>query len=339
MTPERGSSMALVDPFGRTITYLRVSVTDRCNLRCVYCTPSESVEYAEREHLLTYEEILRVLRVVAREGVRKVRFTGGEPLVRRDVVEQLVIPAIEIPGVTETYISTNALLLERHADRLRETGLKGFNISLDSMHPETFRTLARREGLDDVMRAIHRVLDLKFPSVKLNAVVMRGINDSEIADFARLTLEHSVAMRFIEYMPIGTHEQWGRERVMPSAEVRARIEDIYGPLDRLEQDSATAGPARYWGIPGAPGKLGFISAVTEEFCAGCNRMRLTSDGKLRGCLISNGEVDLRSAFRAGATDDDIHELVLEAVRNKPEQHHINDGQYQAPTYSMMQLGG
>lgn len=331
--------MPLIDPFGRTITYLRVSVTDRCNFRCVYCTPSEMVEYAEREHLLTYEEILRFLRVAAPEGIRKVRITGGEPLVRRDVVEELIVPAIEIDGVKEVYLSTNALLLERYARRLRETGLKGFNISLDTMREETFKLLARRDGLDEVRRAIDLVLDLGFPSVKLNMVVMKGINDDEIVEFARLTTKHNLAMRFIEYMPIGTHEQWGRDRVMPSAEVRMKIEEAFGPLDREDENNPTAGPARYWRIAGAPGKIGCISAVTEEFCAGCNRIRLTSDGKLRGCLISNGEVDLRGAFRAGATDDDIYELLMTCIRNKPEQHHINDGQYVAPSYSMMQLGG
>ncbi len=331
--------MPLVDPFGRTITYLRVSVTDRCNLRCLYCTPSEEVEYAEKEKLLTYEEILRLLRIVGREGVRKVRITGGEPLVRKDVADHLIIPAMEIPGIKEVYVSTNAMLLERHARRLRMTGLKGFNISLDTMKPDTFRQLARRDGLEDVLRALDLVLALQFPSVKLNMVVMKGINDGEIVDFAGLTLENDLAARFIEYMPIGTHDQWGRERVFPSAQIRATLEREWGPLERIENDSPTAGPARYWRIRGARGKIGCISAVTEEFCAGCNRMRLTSDGKLRGCLISNGEVDLRSAFRAGATDDDLHELVLTAVRNKPEQHHINDGLYAAPTYSMMQLGG
>jgi len=331
--------MPLIDPFGRQITYLRVSVTDRCNLRCVYCTPSEIVEFAERAKLLSYEEILRLLKIMAPEGVRKVRITGGEPLVRRDVVEQLAIPAMQIPGIEEVYISTNATLLERYAVQLRETGLRGFNISLDSMNPETFKLLSRRDGLDEILRAIQLVLDLKFPSVKLNMVVMKDINDHEVVDFARLTQKHDLAMRFIEYMPIGNVEQWGRHRVVPSADIRARIERELGPLERIENDSATAGPARYWRLPDAPGKIGCISAVTEEFCAGCNRMRLTSDGKLRGCLISNGEVDLRSAFRAGASDEDIHELVLTALRNKPEQHHINDGQYATPTYSMMQLGG
>ncbi|MBI3737252.1 GTP 3',8-cyclase MoaA [Candidatus Sumerlaeota bacterium] len=331
--------MALIDPFGRAITYLRVSVTDRCNLRCVYCTPSEEVEYAEREKLLSYEEILRLLRIMAGEGVRKVRITGGEPLVRRDLVEQLVVPAMGVSGVEEVYISTNATLLERHLRKLRQTGLKGFNISLDTMRPETFRRMARRDGLEEIMRAIELTLSLGFPSLKLNAVIMKGINEDEIGDFARLTLKNDLAMRFIEYMPIGTHELWGRERVIPSAEIRGMIEKEFGPLEKVETRSATAGPARYWKIPGARGMIGCISAVTEEFCAGCNRMRLTSDGKLRGCLISNGEVDLRAAFREGASDMDIHELVLTALRNKPEQHHINDGLYQAPSYSMMQLGG
>lgn len=331
--------MPLIDLFGRTITYLRISVTDRCNLRCVYCTPSEEVEYSERAQLLSYEEILRTIRVAAREGVRKIRITGGEPLVRRDVVEKLIIPAIAVDGIREVYLSTNALLLERYARQLRETGLRGFNISLDTRDPATFRVLARRDGLEEVLRGIDLVLSLGFPSVKLNMVVMKGLNDGEIADFARMTLERDVAVRFIEYMPVGTHELWGRERVIPSADIRARIEREVGPLEREESETATAGPARYWRLPGAPGKIGCISAVTEEFCQGCNRIRLTSDGKLRGCLISNGEVDLREAFRAGATDAEIRELLLTCIRNKPEQHHINDGQYAAPSYSMMQLGG
>ena len=186
--------MPLIDPFGRAITYLRVSVTDRCNLRCVYCTPSEEVEYAEKERLLTYEEILRVIKTVAARGVTKIRITGGEPLVRRMVVEELLEPAIATPGINEVYLSTNALLLERYARRLRETGLKGFNMSLDTMRPETFRKMARREGLEEVLRAIRLVIELGFPSVKLNMVVMKGVNDGEILDFARLAIEHPIAM-------------------------------------------------------------------------------------------------------------------------------------------------
>lgn len=331
--------MPLIDPFGRAITYLRVSVTDRCNLRCVYCAPSEEVEYVERSRLLSYEEILRLIRAVAREGVRKIRITGGEPLVRRGVIEQLLVPAISVPGVEEVHLSTNALLLERHAERLRETGLAGFNISLDTMREATFRLLARREGLDGVLSAIRKVLALGFPKVKLNMVVMKGINDDEILDFARLTLNERLSVRFIEYMPIGAVEQWGRDRVMPSAEIRRRIEEGLGELTPSDPPSPTAGPARYWRLPGAAGEIGCISAVTEEFCAGCNRIRLTSDGKLRGCLISNGEVDLREPFRRGASDEEVRELVLTAIRNKPERHHINDGLYALPTYGMMQLGG
>jgi len=329
--------MPLVDPFGRTITYLRVSVTDRCNLRCEYCMPPD-VEFMERSHLLTYEEIVRFLRVAVPEGIRKVRLTGGEPLARRNLVG-LVGQLAAIPGLKELALSTNGVLLAPHARELQQAGLQRINISLDSLQPERFAKITRFDRWHQVMQGIEAALAAGLDPVKVNVVVMKGVNDDEIGDFARWAKREPVHVRFIEYMPIGTFDAWERSRVMTRAEVMSQLTAAVD-LVPLESDWATAGPADEFRILGGRGTVGFITAVTNEFCQRCNRIRLTSDGKLRGCLLSNGEVDLREPLRSGIGDEELRGLLLQCLRQKPEKHYINDEQQlERPTYAMHQLGG
>lgn len=329
----------LTDPFGRLITYLRVSVTDRCNLRCEYCMPSESPEWLERQGLLTYEEIGRLLDVAASHGVRKVRITGGEPLVRRDLVE-LVARLASIPGIADLAMTTNATLLERHAHALREAGLKRLNISLDSLHAERFNEITKSNSFEEVWAGLMAAIDAGFAPVKLNVVVIRGFNDDELVDFARLTARFPVIVRFIEYMPIGgDRDHWSRDRVVPSAEIRERIGAALGLEPDVDADQAP-GPERRFVVQATGGKVGFITPVSDEFCAACNRMRLTADGKIRGCLMRDGEVDFRAALRAGCSDNDISRLLQLAVDRKPEKHLINSPDFEFSSfYTMNRLGG
>lgn len=339
----------LIDPFGRPITYIRVSVTDRCNLRCRYCMPSERPEWLERGHVLSFEEIERLMRVAAQEGVRKVRLTGGEPLVRRDLPE-LVARLSRLPGLETVAMTTNATLLARHARELKEAGLTRLNVSLDSLRRDRFRAITRSDQFDEVWQGIRQALVAGFQPLKINVVVIRGFNDDEVADFALLTRDYPFHVRFIEYMPIGGDiRDWSREKVVPCGEIRARIaervelEEEGGEGNRGEGGTvpggADAGPERLWRVKGG-GRLGFISPVSDEFCARCNRVRLTSDGMLRGCLMRDGEVDFRAALRGGASDDEIRQLLHHAIGRKPEKHLINSPEFRhAEFYTMNRLGG
>lgn len=342
-------SPRLIDPFGRAITYVRISVTDRCNLRCRYCMPSESPEWLERDHVLSFEEIERFMRVAVAEGVRKVRLTGGEPLVRRDL-PKLVERLSAIEGLETIAITTNATLLAKHAQELRDAGLTRLNVSLDSLKRERFREITRADQFDQVWAGIQKALEVGFEPLKMNVVVIRGFNDDEVADFALLTREFPFHVRFIEYMPIGGDTRdWSREKVVSCAEIRERIAqrlDIETeeqantrPEGLLERGHTDAGPERIWRVKGG-GKLGFISPVSDDFCARCNRVRLTSDGMLRGCLMRDGEVDFRAVFRSGATDEDVRRLLHGAIGRKPEKHLINSPEFEhSQFYTMNRLGG
>lgn len=329
----------LVDTFGRGIYYVRISVTDRCNLRCRYCMPSSAPEWLERDNILSFEEIERFVRVAADEGIRKIRLTGGEPLVRRDL-PKLVERIAAIDGIRELTMTTNATLLEKHAAELKSAGLTRLNISLDSLHRDRFAHITKFDMFDQVWAGIMRALEVGFVPLKLNVVVIRGFNDDEVAEFARLTRDHPFQVRFIEYMPIGGDAgDWKREKVFSCAEMRERIEQEE-PLTLVEGSRVDAGPERVYTLPGAMGTVGFISPVSDEFCARCNRIRLTSDGKVRGCLMRDGEVDFREAFRAGAGDEEIRELLYEVMRRKPEKHLINSPDFVHSTfYTMNKLGG
>jgi len=312
-----------VDGYHRPIQYLRVSVTDRCNFRCVYCMPSEGIPVRPHRDILTYEEITQIVRVAAEHGIRRIRLTGGEPLIRRDLVD-LVRPLAVIPGIEEISLTTNAFKLEEMAFPLAEAGLKRVNISLDTLDEEKFRRITRGGSIERVWRGIQAAEDAGLTPIKVNAVVIRGVNDQELADLARLSEAHPWQMRFIELMPIDNQQDWGPglppagDRLVPVQEIRQKLQS----LDLIEETAPFGnGPARIYRIPGARGTIGFISPVGEHFCAHCNRLRLTADGNLRPCLLHNFEVPVRDAIRAG---EDPLPYLWEAVRRKPEGHSLNN---------------
>ncbi len=310
----------LFDSFQRPLNYLRISVTDRCNLRCIYCMPSEGVPLMSHEDILSYEEICIVAQAAAELGIVKVRLTGGEPLVRARVTNLLAMLAC-IEGIDDISLTTNGVLLQRYADELKSAGLHRVNVSLDSLRSDRFHRITRVGDLDDVLRGIEAARQAGLDPVKTNTVVMRGTNDDEVLDFARLTIEGEWHVRFIEYMPFSNDEK-ADHLLVPVSEIKQRIET----LGELEPSlSSGGGPARYFRFPGARGTIGFISPVSEHFCRACNRLRLTADGKLRPCLFSDEEIDLREPLRQGATADDIKRLIQEAASRKPEGHKLRAG--------------
>jgi len=323
------------DTYFRSIDYLRISITDRCNLRCVYCMPEEGVTPCSHDDVLRYEEIERVARAAAALGVRKIRLTGGEPLVRLGVVE-LVRALARIPGIEDLAMTTNAMLLRRYAAPLAEAGLRRVNVSLDTLRPERFRAITRWGDLDTALDGIAAAFEAGLEPVKINTVVMRGQNDDEVVALARKTLEARWHVRYIEWMPVGDAARDWRARVVTTAEIRAQIEAELGPL--VPAKVGGAGPARTFKLPDALGTLGFISAVSEHFCASCNRLRLTADGKLRPCLLAADEIDLRAPLRQGASQADIQALLQEAIHAKPRGHHLADCA-QVRDRAMAQIGG
>jgi len=327
--------MPYLDAFNRSISYLRISVTDRCNLRCVYCMPEEGVPQRSHSEILRYEEILLVVRAAASLGISKVRLTGGEPLVRLGLVD-LVRELAAIPGVDDLAMTTNGTLLTRYADELAAAGLQRVNISLDTLRPERFTQITRRGQLADVLAGIEAAKTAGLTPVKINTVVVRGLNDDELLDFARLTQNDEWHVRFIELMPIGANVGWAKDGYLPVAEMQSRIETTLGVLEPVKLRGS--GPARYYRLPGGKGTVGFISPVSEHFCYQCNRLRLTADGRLRPCLLSDYEIDLRTPLRAGAGEKEIVQLLTAAIGNKPEGHHLAAGK--APRgRTMSEIGG
>ncbi|MCX2727684.1 GTP 3',8-cyclase MoaA [Thermomicrobium sp. 4228-Ro] len=323
------------DAYGRPITYLRISLTDRCNLRCVYCMPAHGMKFAPREELLTDEELLRIVRVAAQVGFSRLRLTGGEPTVRPNVVE-LVRAMAQIPGVEDISMTTNGLLLERLAYDLAAAGLKRINVSLDTLDPQRYRIITRGGRIEKVWAGIAAAEDAGLSPIKLNAVVVRGFNDDEVPALAGLTLERSWQVRFIEVMPLEGVAEVHDTGLVTTAETRARIEAVYGPLEQLE--APLSDPARVYRIPGAKGTIGFISPVSEPFCAFCNRIRLTADGKLRLCLLRADEVDIRGLVRSGASDEALMERIRAAVWRKPWGHGLREGDRRTGR-GMSQIGG
>lgn len=329
-TPDSGDENSLLtDDFGRSVTYLRISITDRCNFRCVYCSPAEGIEHGASEELLTYEEIEEVVRIFAAEGVRKVRITGGEPLVRAEV-PTLVDKLDAIPGIEHVAMTTNAFLLERHVDALRNAGLKSINISLDSLEPENFEELTRIGELDRVLGGIDAALAAGFDRVKLNAVVIRGFNDDEILDLAEFAIDRGIILRYIEFMPLGEETVWTETEgnsCVPAREIRERLGERWDLVpDETEYGS---GPADYWilhgpDLPKEGHPIGIIGAVTECFCAGCNRMRMTPKGQLRACLADDREISVRAPLRTIAEPEKrraaVEEAIAVALGGKRESH-------------------
>src|SRR4030042_4435059 len=306
------------DSHQRTIDYLRVSITDRCNLRCVYCMPSDGLMPLEHKEILRYEEIIRVVRIAAGIGVRKVRITGGEPLARKNVI-YLISEIGNIEGIKDLSLTTNGILLSRYADKLVEAGLKRINISLDSLLPDRFKEITRGGDLNLVLKGIEAAEKAGLSPIKINMVPIRGLNADEIEDFAKLTLNLPYQVRFIEFMPFGTEGLWSPERFVSVEEIKSIVESV-GPLTPAKLKKS--GPARYFRFDRAPGVIGFISPISNHFCGECNRLRLTADGKLRPCLFSETEIDLNPALRGGAPDNEIERLIRLSIEVKPEGHNL-----------------
>ena len=325
----------LVDTFGRRHTDLRISVTDRCNLRCTYCMPAEAI-FRPREELLAYEEIARVATVAAGLGVRTIRLTGGEPLLRRDLAA-LVALLVAVPGIDEVALTTNGLLLAEQADALAAAGLRRLNVSLDSLREDVFERIARRRGLDRVLAGLAAARRAGFEEIRINAVSIRDLTEDEVVPLARFCRREGFHLRFIEFMPLDAEEAWDRSRVLSGADVRAILEREIGPL-----------VAETAGDPGQPaldyrwadgGRVGFINPVTRPFCDRCDRLRLTADGQFRNCLFSTTEWDVKALLRGGGSDEEIAALLRACVAAKKAAHGIDTPEFARPARAMYQIGG
>jgi cyclic pyranopterin phosphate synthase len=324
----------LVDGHGRGISDLRLSVTDRCNFRCQYCMPAEGLPWLERKAVLSFEEIERIVGLLAQMGIASVRLTGGEPLVRRDFPRLAEMLA---PLADDLSITTNGYLLERDARALVEAGVNRFNVSVDSLQRDRFFAMTRRDALPQVLRGLEALAaHPEAHPIKVNAVAMRGFTEEEVLPFARFAREYPYEVRFIEFMPLDADRSWTREQVLTGAEIRAAVHAVFPLEPEPREPSATA---RTYRFADGHGRLGFINPVSEPFCADCDRIRLTADGKLRTCLFSLNETDLRAPLRAGATDDDLEQIVRDAVWRKELKHHVNERGFIQPARTMSAIGG
>jgi len=327
--------MSLYDKFGRQITDLRISVTDRCNFRCVYCRSADPENYRDHDEILSWAELERLARIFVGLGIRKARITGGEPLVREGV--EAFIGRLRDLGVQDLSITTNGHLLAERAQKLMDAGLNRINISLDSLDPIKFEKITRTRSYDNVMRGIDTVQGSRLAPAKVNAVLVRGLNDDEVEAFAAFARERGVIMRYIEFMPLDADRHWSRGLVVPAAEVFDRI-NAQWPLEQIPHEaSETARKYRF--ADGAPGQIGLIAPVTQAFCGHCSRIRLTADGKLRTCLFSKEDRDMRALLRANASDEEIVAWVKSVVMEKEEGHRINEPGFVPPSRTMVFIGG
>jgi GTP 3',8-cyclase len=326
----------LKDGHGRLIGDLRVSVTDRCNFRCQYCMPAEGLPWLERDEILHFEEIARLVALFATMGVHDVRLTGGEPLVRRDF-PRLAAMLAEIPGVDDLSVTTNGYLLERDAEALVRAGIDRFNVSVDSLQKDRFFELTRRDALPQVLRGLEALAE--FPEahpIKINAVALRDFTEEEAIPFAEFARRTPYEVRFIEFMPLDADHAWTEDQVLTGAEIRAAIDAVYPLEPEPREPHATA---RLYRFADGKGKIGFINPVSEPFCGDCNRVRLTADGRLRTCLFSLNETDLRAAMRAGASDAELERIIRDAVWRKELKHHVGEPGFVQPARSMSAIGG
>lgn len=330
------SRRQLIDTFGRIHNNLRVSVTDRCNIRCVYCMP-ERVEFMAREQLLSFEEIARFVRIAATLGIDKIRLTGGEPLVRKDL-DELVHKLVGIEGIVDVGLTTNGILLAPVAQKLWDAGLRRINVSLDTLDADRFKRLARRTGLEETIEGILAAKRAGFDPVKVNAVIIRGYNEEDIAPLGRFGREHGLEMRFIEYMPLDAEQNWEREKVVFAADILDVLGSEVAPLAPVPNPDPRAPAVDYDYLDGG-GRVGMIASISRPFCGNCNRIRLTSDGKLRNCLFALGETDVRGLLRTGADDGRIVDALLASVAAKWEGHEINTARYIQPDRAMHSIGG
>src|SRR5215210_6268723 len=327
----------LTDSFGRAIKSLRVSVTDKCNFRCTYCMPAEGLEWLRRDQILTFEEIARLVGVLAQLGVDEVRLTGGEPLVRRDL-PVLVEMLAQTEGVADLSLTTNGVLLDRLAGPLVAAGLQRLNVSLDTLNHVRFAEVARREALDAVLRGLEEAE--RYPElrpIKVNCVAVKGFTETEVPALADLARRKPYVVRFIEFMPLDADQAWREDDVLTGAEIRAIIEERYGPL--LEVPAKPSSTARRFRFADGAGEIGFVNPVSEPFCSSCDRIRLTADGQLRTCLFSRREWDLKTPLRDGSSDQELERLLRFAIRHKELKHKINDPGFVRASRSMSQIGG
>jgi cyclic pyranopterin phosphate synthase len=326
----------LLDGHGRAIGDVRVSVTDRCNFRCQYCMPAEGLPWLDRAEVLTFEEIERIVALLATMGVGDVRLTGGEPLVRRDF-PRLAAMLAQIDGIEDLSVTTNGFLLERDAAALVAAGVNRFNVSIDSLQRDRFFEMTRRDALPRVLAGLEVLA--QFPEahpIKVNAVALRGFTEQEAIPFAEFARQHPYEVRFIEFMPLDADHAWSRDQVLSGEEIRAAIHAVYPLEAEPREPSATA---RVYRFADGNGRIGFINPVSEPFCGDCNRIRITADGHLRTCLFSLNETDLRGPLRAGASDDELATVIRDAVWRKELKHHVNDPGFIQPQRSMSAIGG
>ena len=328
----------LVDSYGRRIKSMRISITDKCNFRCTYCMPAEGLPWLKKAEILSYEEIERIARVAVQIGIEQIRLTGGEPLVRRDV-PVLVHQLHQIEGLRSLSLTTNGILLKQMAGALAEAGLTRINVSLDSLIREKFAALTRRDQLTRVLEGLDELE--KYPSIhpiKVNAVAIKGTSEEEVLEFARLARRKAYVIRWIEFMPLDADQIWRKEDILTGAELKAILEEEYGPLVPITSGDPSETARRYTFNDGI-GEVGFINPVSEPFCATCDRIRLTADGQLRTCLFATEETDLRAILRSNASDEDLAQAIRHAVWNKELKHYIGDKRFKRANRSMSMIGG
>jgi cyclic pyranopterin phosphate synthase len=329
--------MSLTDRFGRAHNNLRISVTDRCNIRCVYCMPNEDVQFRPREEILSFEEITRFVRVVAKMGVNRLRLTGGEPLVRQDV-PRLIQQLQAIPGIEDIALTTNGILLGQQAYELYDAGLHRLNISLDTLNEEVFQEIARRPGLRRVLEGIFAAKRAGFKNIRLNALAIAGLNEEDIVPLVEFARRHELELRFIEFMPLDAEDKWQRRQVISGESIREILESVFGPLVPAKRNDPSQ-PAVDFQFADGRGRIGFINPVTQPFCGDCNRLRLTAEGQIRNCLFSTEEWDARALLRDGGSDEQIADLVQLAVGAKKAGHGIDSDEFIKPDRAMYQIGG
>ncbi len=328
--------LPLVDRLGRVHRSLRISVTDRCNIRCFYCMPDENIRFKPRHEILSFEEITRFVRVVAQMGVRRLRLTGGEPLVRTGL-SQLVEQLAALPSIEDLALTTNGILLAEQAVALRSAGLRRLNISLDTLDEETFQKISRRPGLDRVLAGIAAAQDAGFENIRLNAIAIRSLTESEIVPLARFARDRGLELRFIEYMPLDAEQHWQSADVLDGETIRHTLEAEFGPLTPVAPPHPSQ-PATDFVYAGG-GRIGLIQPVSQPFCGGCDRLRLTAEGRVRNCLFSTKEWDARMLLREGGSDDELAELVRDCVWAKAPAHGIGSEDFVRPERAMYQIGG
>ena len=335
--PDINNKTPLTDRLGRVHTSLRISVTDRCNIRCFYCMPNENVRFRPRHEILSFEEIERFVRVVAQMGVHRLRLTGGEPLVRSEL-PRLVEMLAAVPGIDDLALTTNGILLEEQAADLKRAGLERLNISLDTLSEETFQKISRREGLDRVLAGIAAAQKVGFKNIRLNAIAIQGLTESEIIPLARFARDRGLELRFIEYMPLDAENHWQAADVLNGETIGKILEAEFGPLTPVGRPHPSQ-PASDFEFADGRGRIGLIQPVSQSFCGACDRLRLTAEGQVRNCLFSTAEWDARAVLRGNGTDNELADLIRSCVEAKAPAHGINTIDFVRPERAMYQIGG